>query len=78
MDLSNDYTDAESIKRLIDEVGWSKALDIITSIEPLYEGDFAVDHKKMYVFSNESTDEINRAIQEEEAKEREMAEQIEA
>ena len=77
MEHTDAYTDIESYKKLIDTVGWAKALDIITSIDPLYDGDFAVDHKKMYAFSDECTAEIDRKIREED-KADEKAEQIKA
>ena len=54
-----------TFKKLIGDVGVKKALEIVDEATPPLAGDFSVEHKKMYLFSNEATAAIEKEIAEE-------------
>ena len=62
------YAGYDSIKELVDDVGFNKALEIIRDTVPPNNGDFTKEHKTMHACSDENTSAITKKLREDREK----------
>ena len=63
MGSTEDYADFASFKKLVDDVGLGRAVDVIRDLLPPDNGNFSKERRTLYTCSNEATAAIMRELE---------------